>query len=133
MGGRGAFDHASQSIPLENREYTPIGKYGDISIIEGITTTNGKTPVMSNSANSVYAVYSQNAGRIKHVFYYENHILKKAIDLEGPKSHWHEVSYDPVTGEIGRMTHDSENLFKPDKDMWNLINNLSKWQKPKKK
>lgn len=129
MGGRGTFDHASQSIPLENREYTPIGKYGNISIIEGITTTNGKTPVMSNSANSVYAVYSQDAGRIKHIFYYENHILKKAIDLEGSKSHWHKVSFDPATGQIGRLSHDKGNFFKPDDEMWKLIKTLSKWKK----
>lgn len=129
MGGRGSFDHTLQSIPLEKREYTPLGKFGNISIIEGITTTNGKTPVMSNSANSVYAVYSQTAGRIKHVFYYENHILKKAIDLEGSNSHWHYVKVDPQTGKIGRITHEKGNAFKPDAEMWKLINDLSKWRK----
>lgn len=129
MGGRGSFDHASQSIPLENRDYTLLGKYENISIIEGITTKNGKTPVLSNSANSVYAVYSQDAGRIKHVFYYENHILKKAIDLVGSKSHWHNVSYDPKTGQIGRLSHDENNVFKPDAEMWKLINDLRKWKK----
>lgn len=129
MGGRGSFDFEAQCIPLENREYTPIGNYGNISIIEGITTTNGKTPVMSNRANSIYAVYSQNAGRIKHVFYYENHILTKTIDLEGSKSHWHNVTVDPKTGSIGRISHDEGNVFKPNAEMWNLINFLSKWRK----
>ena len=129
MGGRGSFDKATQSIPLENREYREIGRIGDIKVIEGIKTTNGKTPVMSNSANSIYGVYSQTAGRITHIFYYENHILVKAIDIDGAKSHWHKVFYNPATGEIGRLSHDPGNCEKPDPEMWNLINTVSKWRK----
>lgn len=129
MGSRGAYDRASQSIPIERREYITIGSYKNIKIIEGITTTNGKTPVMSNSANTVYAVYSQDAGRIKHVFIYKNHILVKAIDLEGDKSHWHNVTINPQTGEIGRSPHAKLNSFEPTKGMWALIHALEKWKK----
>lgn len=129
MGGRGSFDKDTQSIPLENREYTEIGRIGDIKVIEGISTLNGKTPVMSNSASSIYGVYSQKAGRIKHIFYYENHILVKAIDIDGANSHWHQVSYNPETGQIGRLSHDPGNRFDPDSAMWNLINAVSRWRK----
>lgn len=129
MGGRGSFDHKTSYIPIDNREYRQIGSFGDIEIIEGIYTTNGKTPVLSNSPNSIYAVWSQKAHRIKHVFYYKDHILRKQIDIEGPKSHWHNIAINPQTGEIGRISHDPSNVHEPTNEMWNIINNLSKWKK----
>ena len=41
MGGRGSYDRSSNSIPLANREYSLIGTYGNIQIIEGIKSKNG--------------------------------------------------------------------------------------------
>ncbi len=131
MGGRGSYDQSSNSIPFANREYSLIGTYGNIQIIEGIKSKNGKTPVMSNGKNSVYAVWSETVGCIKHVFYYKNHVLYKAVDLEGAKSHWHKVNVNPETGEIGRISHDKENVFKPTPEMWDMINHLMKWKKTK--
>ena len=129
MGGRGSFDWNTLSIPLENREFKKIGSYGNIKIIMGIHDKNGKTPVMSNSPDSIYAVWSETAGRIKHIFIYKDHILNMAIDLEGNKSHWHRVFLDPETGAIGRGTHDKGNTFEPTAEMWDAIKYLSSWKK----
>lgn len=129
MGGRGSFDVINQCIPIENQQYTKIGSYNGIKIIEGITMKNGKPPVMSNTANTVYAVWSNTAGRIKHVLFYKNHVLVKAIDIDGDKSHWHNVYINSATGEIGRKTHDKKNTFDLSPSQWKLVNVLSKWKK----
>lgn len=130
MGGRGSFDHSSGTIPIEHREYVEIGTIEGIKIIEGISTKNGKTPVMSNSADTAYAVWSETAGKIKHVFYYKDHVLYKAIDLEGSKSHWHHVTVDKETGKIGRISHDPDNVKQLLASQWELVRTLERWRKP---
>lgn len=87
MGSRGAYDKDAQCIPLERREFIQIGTFKNLKIIESIKASNGPTPVMSNSPNAVYAVWSDTACRIKKVYFYKKHILVKEIDLEGSKSH----------------------------------------------
>lgn len=87
IGGRGAFDISSQCIPLERRQYHQIGSHNGIKIIEGITINNAKTPVMSNTANTAYAIWSQNANRITSILFYRNHILYKQIDVDASNSH----------------------------------------------
>lgn len=129
MGGRGSFNKEAKSIPIENRQYTQIGSFNGIKIIDGITIKNGKPPVMSNTANTVYAVWSKNAKRIKHVLYYKDHVLYKAVDLDGAQSHWHKVYIDSTTGEIGRKTHDKDNIFALSPSQWKLVNTLNKWKK----
>lgn len=131
MGGRGSFDKATMSIPVENRKYVTLDVVDGIKIIADLESGNGKTPVMSNTANTVYAVWSEKAGRIKHVFFYKNHMLYYAIDLEGKKSHAHNVYVNPETGEIGRKTHSKSNYLELSPKDWNIVNNLEKWTKTK--
>lgn len=129
MGGRGSFNKISDNIPIENRQYRQIGFLNGIKIIEGITIKNGRPPVMSNSANTVYAVWSSTAGRIKHVLFYKNHVLYKAVDLEGGNSHWHSVRIDPITFVIGRVSHDSRNIHELSASQWKLVKMLEKWKR----
>ena len=129
MGGRGSFDKTTMSIPVENRKYKTLDVVDGIKIIEYIDGGNAKTPVMSNTANTVYAVWSETAGRIKHVFYYKDHILTYAIDLEGAKSHAHKVYMNPDTGEIGRKTHSKDNRFELSSKEWIIVKKLETWKK----
>ena len=92
MGGRGSFDKATMSIPVEKRKYKTLDVVDGIKIIEDFESGNGKTPVMSNTADTVYAVWSESAGRIKHIFYYKDHVLYYSIDLEGKKYFWNRNS-----------------------------------------
>lgn len=129
MGGRGSFDIATMSIPVENRKYKTLDVVDGIKIIEDFESGNGKTPVMSNTADTVYAVWSESAGRIKHIFYYKNHVLYYSIDLEGKNSHAHKVFINSKTGEIGRKTHSKGNYLELSPKEWFIVNKLSKWIK----
>ena len=129
MGGRGSFDKSTMSIPVENRKYKTLDVVDGIKIIEDIESGNGKTPVMSNTADTIYAVWSKSAGRIKHIFYYKNHVLYYSIDLEGKKSHAHKVYVNPETGEIGRKTHSKDNRLELSTKEWTLVNKLAEWKK----
>ena len=129
MGGRVSFDKATMSIPVEKRKYKTLDVVDGIKIIEDFESGNGKTPVMSNTADTVYAVWSEAAGRIKHIFYYKNHVLYYSIDMEGKNSHAQNVYVDPKTGEIGRNTHDKKNRLELSAKEWNIVNKLSKWTK----
>lgn len=128
MGGRGSFDVRSGSISVENRMCHQIGEYNGIKILDSDHFKNGRPPVMSNTKNTAYAIWSSTAGRIKQVLFYKNHIPYKQIDIQGSLSHWHKVKVG-TDGEIGRISHDSENVFKPTKSQWKLIKALSKWRK----
>ena len=129
MGGRGSFDKATMSIPVQNRKYKTLDVVDGIKIIEDFESGNGKTPVMSNTANTVYAVWSKSAGRIKHIFYYKDHFLYYAIDMEGKNSHSHNVFVNHKTGIIGRKTHKKSNIFELKPEEWIIVNKLAKWQK----
>jgi len=129
MGGRGSFDKATMSIPVEKRKYKTLDVVDGIKVIEDFESGNGKTPVMSNTANTVYAVWSESAKRIKHIFYYKNHVLYYSIDLEGKNSHAHKVFVNPKTGEIGRKTHSKDNYLELSAKEWNLVNKFEKWTK----
>ncbi len=59
MGGRGTYDLESQSIPVENRKYITLDVIDGIKVIADYITKNGRTPVLSNTADTVYAVYSE--------------------------------------------------------------------------
>lgn len=131
MGGRGSFDKSTMSIPVEKRKYKTLDVVDGIKIIEDFESGNGKTPVMSNTADTVYAVWSETAGRIKHIFYYKNHVLYYSVDLEGKNSHAHKVYVDPKTGEIGRKTHEKSNYFELNTKEWGIVNKLSVWKKKK--
>lgn len=129
MGGRGSFDKATMSIPVEKRKYKTLDVVDGIKVIEDFESGNGKTPVMSNTADTVYAVWSESAGRIKHIFYYKNHVLYYSIDLEGKNSHAHHVFVNPKTGDIGRKTHSKDNYLELSAQEWNLVNKFSQWKK----
>lgn len=129
MGGRGSFDPKTQSIPVENRKYKELDVIDGVKVIEHTEIKNGPTPVMSNTENSTYAVYSDNAKRIKHVFFYEDHVLKYTIDIEGDKSHSHKVFIDKDSGKIGRETHCESNTFELTTKEWELVKKLMQWKK----
>lgn len=130
MGGRGAVDPETDRIPLDKRRYVQIGTANGLKVIEDPVAKNGKTPVMSNTPNTAYAVYSQKAGRIKHVFFYKNHVLKIAIDLDDAGPHWHKVFLNP-DGTIGRKTHDKSNTFQLKPNQLKYIKGLYTWKKSK--
>lgn len=129
MGGRGSYDPVTQSIPVENRKYREMDVIDGIKIISDIESKNGKTPVMSNTANTIYAVYSEAAGRIKHLFFYKNHTLEYAIDIEGDKSHGHKIYVDKEAGIIGRKSHSKDNLYPLNDEQWKLVKKIMKWHK----
>ena len=131
MGGRGSFDYSTMTIPVQNRKYKTLDVVDGIKVIEDFESGNGKTPVMSNTADTVYAVWSQSAGRIKHIFYYKDHVLYYAIDLDGDKSHAHHVYVNPKTGEIGRKTHGKDNTLELSPNEWKLVNKFGAWKKKK--
>lgn len=128
MGGRGSFDSKSGTIPVENRKYHQIGEFNGIKIIDSSHFKNGKPPVMSNTKNTAYAIWSQTAGKIKQVAFYKNHVLQKQIDIDGRKSHWHKAGQGE-DGDIGRVSHDPDNTFQLSKSQWKLVKELSKWKK----
>lgn len=130
MGGRGSFDTETQSIPVENRKYKELDVIDGIKVIEHTEIKNGPTPVMSNTANTVYAVYSGTAKRIAHVFFYEDHVLKYMIDIEdGDKSHSHKMFINKETGEIGRKSHSKKNEFVLTNEEKELVKRLKQWKK----
>ncbi len=129
MGGRGSFDAETQTIPVENRKYRELDVIDGIKVIENTERKNGPTPIMSNTADTAYAVYSETAGRIKHVFFYQDHVLKYEIDIEGDKSHSHKVFIDKDTGEIGRKKHNNANTFELTTKEWELVKKLMLWKK----
>ena len=129
MGGRGSFDYSTMTISVQNRKYKTLDVIDGIKIIEDFESGNGKTPVMSNTANTTYAVWSNKAGRIKHIFYYKDHVLYYSIDLEGKNSHAHHVYVNPKTGEIGRKTHSKDNRLELNDNEWKLVDKLGKWKK----
>lgn len=128
MGGRGAFDSKTGTIPVENRKYHQVGEFNGIKIIESDHFINGKPPVMSNTKNTAYAIWSKTAGKIKQIAFYKNHVLYKQIDIDGAKSHWHNVKIGS-DGQIGRVSHVPENVFKLSASQWKLVKVLSKWRK----
>ena len=114
---------------MENRKYKTLAVIDGVKIIEDYESGNGKTPVMSNTANTIYAVYSEKAGRIKHIFYYKDHILTYAIDIEGDKSHAHKIFVDIDSGAIGRESHNKKNTFELTQQEWELVKKLMQWKK----
>lgn len=132
MGGRGSFDSLTQSIPVEKRKYKELDVIDGIKVIADFESKNGKTPVMSNTANTVYAVYSEAAGRIKHLFFYKNHVLDFAIDIEGNKSHGHKIFIDKATGSIGRKSHSKDNLYPLTDHQWKIVKKFMTWNNKRK-
>lgn len=131
MGGRGAIDPEMDIIPIDKRRFVQIGVANGLKVIEDPVAKNGKTPLLSNTPDTAYAVYSQKAHRIKHVFFYKNHILKIAIDLDDSGPHWHKVFFNK-DGTIGRKTHDSNNTFPLKPNQWSYIKGLYTWKKNRK-
>lgn len=129
MGSRGKFDSnmgRTGGIPVENREYSAIGKIGRIKIIQSNTKSNNPAPTYSNTANTTFFSYSKENGRIEHIYYYRNHKLVKSVDFKkGEKPHTHYWNGSVV----GRKKHDKHNTHElSDRDM-RLMNNALKWNK----
>ena len=55
MGDRGSYSSdygKSGGIPPENRQYSEVGRIGNIKVIQSDATTNNRTPTYSNRCNT---------------------------------------------------------------------------------
>lgn len=128
MGGRGAFSSLlGRTGGIVNKEYSTIGKLGNIKVIQCDTKTNNPTPTYSNTANTTYYSYSKESGRIEHIYYYKNHRLIKSVDFkEGEIPHAH---YWNKSGQVGRKKHNKNNIWPlsdRDKRLYNQATNFNK-------
>ena len=67
MGDRGSYSSdygKSGGIPPENRQYSEVGRIGNIKVIQSDATTNNRTPTYSNTSNTTYFSYSKERDRI---------------------------------------------------------------------
>ena len=114
MGGRGSYsaDYGkSGGIPLENREYSEVGRIGRIKVIQSDTTSNNRTPTLSNTKNTTYFAYSKERDRIEGIYYYRNHRLVRSVDFGKKKGEKPHVHYWSPSGIVGRKRHDKNNIF----------------------
>ena len=84
MGDRGSYSSdygKSDGIPPENRQYSEVGRIGNIKVIQSDATTNNRTPTYSNTCNTTYFSYSKERDRIESIYYYRNHRLVKSVDF----------------------------------------------------
>lgn len=124
MGDRGSYSLSygkTGGIPLDSRNYSEVGKIGNIKVIQSDKTSNNHTPTYSNTVNTTYFAYSKERDRIEGIYYYKNHRLIKSVDFgkEGEVPHVH---YWSAFGMAGRKRHDKRNIFElNDRDM-RLVN-----------
>ena len=114
MGGRGAYsaDYGnSGGIPIEKREYSEVGKIGNIKVIQSDETSNNRTPTYSNSKNTTYFAYSKERDRIEAIYYYRNHRLVRSVDFGKNMGETPHVHYWSPSGMVGRKRHDKRNVF----------------------
>ena len=113
MGDRGSYSSdygKSGGIPPENRQYSEVGRIGNIKVIQSDATTNNRTPTYSNTSNTTYFSYSKERDRIEGIYYYRNHRLVKSVDFGKNSEHPH-VHYWNSSGLVGRKRHDKRNIF----------------------
>ena len=116
----------SDGIPPENRQYSEVGRIGNIKVIQSDATTNNRTPTYSNTSNTTYFSYSKERDRIESIYYYRNHRLVKSVDFGKNGEHPH-VYYWNSSGLVGRKRHDKRNIFAlsdRDKRLMNLAKNF---------
>ena len=129
MGDRGSYSSdygKSDGIPPENRQYSEVGRIGNIKVIHSDATTNNRTPTYSNTSNTTYFSYSKERDRIESIYYYRNHRLVKSVDFGKNGEHPH-VHYWNSSGLVGRKRHDKRNIFAlsdRDKRLMNLAKNF---------
>lgn len=129
MGGRGSYNYSTGSIPIENRFFEQIGMLDGIKVLRHKTNAGKSTPVMSNTANTAYAVFSKKENKITSLYFYKNHTLYRSVDIEdNGHAHAHHWEYNPKTGIITRKRHDSSNIFPLTSKETNLVNNARKWK-----
>lgn len=112
MGDRGSYSSSygkTGGIPLDNRNYSEVGKMGGIKVIQSDLTSNNHTPTYSNTMNTTYFAFSKERDRIEGIYYYRNHRLIKSVDFkDGETPHAH---YWSPSGIVGRKRHDKRNVF----------------------
>lgn len=129
MGDRGSYSSdygKSGGIPPENRQYSEVGRIGNIKVIQSDATTNNRTPTYSNTSNMTYFSYSKERDRIESIYYYRNHRLVKSVDF-GKNGEPPHVHYWISSGLVGRKRHDKRNIFalsERDKRLMNLAKNF---------
>lgn len=111
MGGRGTFNRnygRTGGIPIHLRQYSCIGYWHRIKIIQCDTKANNPTTTYSNTANTTYYSFFKGNIRIEKIYYFKNHKLCKSVDFkdnETPHVHYWN------SGIVGRKRHDSNNIF----------------------
>ena len=129
MGDRGSYSSdygKSGGIPPENRQYSEVGRIGNIKVIQSDATTNNRTPTYPNTSNTTYFSYSKERDRIESIYYYRNHRLVKSVDF-GKNGEPPHVHYWNASGLVGRKRHDKRNIFAlsdRDKRLMNLAKNF---------
>lgn len=128
MGSRGAFeDSGLTGISPELREYSEIDRIDGSKVLNWDVGTNNRSPVYSNTANTVYYSYSSTFDCIERICFYENHRLVKTIDMEkhGQPAHKHKWSHAGT--QVGRATHSKKNVYELNKEDMRYYNAAKKW------
>ena len=116
MGSRGRFeDSGLTGISPELREYSEIDRIDGIKVIKWDTGKNNRSPVYSNTPNTVYYSYSSKRKCIERILFYKGHRLIKSIDMEKGNNHAHVHKWSYAGTQVGRIPHDKSNIFELDK------------------
>lgn len=134
MGGRSAFEKSGRSgINQELREYSIIDYIDVIKVIKWDYGKNSRTPVYSNTPDTMYYSYSTKYDRIERVCFYNNHRLVRTIDMEknGQPAHAHKWSHEGM--QVGRTSHSKSNTYElNDKDI-KYYNAAKNWNDARKR
>lgn len=71
MGGRGAFDSnmgKTGGIPIEKRNFSEVGRIGNIKVIQCDVNSNNPTTTYSSTCNTTYFAYSKERKEIEHIY-----------------------------------------------------------------
>ena len=128
MGSRGKFeDSGLTGISSELREYSEIDRIDGHKVLRWDAGKNNRSPVYSNTPDTVYYSYSTNDDRIERICFYKDHRLVKTIDMEkhGNPAHVHKWSHAGT--KVGRITHSESNIFKLSSKDMKFYNKAKKW------
>ena len=112
MGSRGAFEKSGRNGIAQNlREYSVIDYIDGIKVVKWDFGKNNKTPIYSNTSDTMYYSYSTKDRRIERICFYKDHRLVWTIDMEknGQPAHAHKWSHEGM--RVGRVSHSKSNTF----------------------
>ena len=127
MGSRGVFEKSGMAgINEEFREYSVVDYIDGMKVIKWDGGNNNKSPVYSNTPNTVYYFYSTTNGRIEKIHYFKDHKLVRSVDMKkGELPHAHKWS--AAGNAIGRKSHSKSNVFPLTTQDQKFYNLAKKW------